>query len=51
MIEQTLIKGLGAIIGLCVTYWTTRKELEVTSEQLKLDRDILRILTEAKASQ
>jgi hypothetical protein len=51
MITIALIKGLGVILGLCVTYWTAYKELETTSEQLQLDRDILRILTEAKASQ
>jgi hypothetical protein len=50
MIAITLLKGLGALLGLCVTYWTTYKQPETTSEQLQLDRDILHILTKAKAS-
>jgi hypothetical protein len=53
MITLTLIKGLGLILGLAISYLMSYpKQPEVlTIERRKLNRDIVHILTEAKASQ
>jgi predicted histidine transporter YuiF (NhaC family) len=53
MSTLTLIKGLGLILGLLIVYLMSYpKHPEVlTTERRNLNRDIVHILTEAKASQ
>jgi hypothetical protein len=53
MTTLTLIKGIGLVFGLAMAYLVgyPRQPEALTIEQSKLNRDIVHILTEAKASQ